>query len=327
MKNHQYIIADHTRAACMIIQDGVMPSGKHRGYILRRLLRRMLASSLALNIDISDVNYYQDLVNEVAKIYEGVYDIDANLNQTIVSIFINEATKYKKAISTGNKEWTKTLANSQLTAQELAHKSFDMYQSLGVPLELSEDILDNNKTPMDLDYLTQLIEGHQKLSTTTSQGQFKSGLASNTTKTTAMHTTTHILHQILRDCYGPDVRQMGSAITEDKARFDFSCNQDVNNDIPLITKLVNGVIERNLVMDQHQVSQDKAREMGAIGLFGEKYGATVTIYQLHDTIGNNYSTEFCGGPHVSNTSEIKDFQILKVKSLGQGVKRIEFDVA
>jgi alanyl-tRNA synthetase len=326
MKNHQYIIADHSRAACMMINDGVMPSGKQRGYILRRLLRRMLSSSLALKIDITDPNYYTDLTNAVVGIYDGVYEIPVDTQKTIITLFQAEASKYNKAIATGQKEWTKILANSKMNPEELAKKSFDMYQSLGVPLELSEDILDQNLTPMNLEHLATLIEGHQQLSASTSQGQFKSGLGENTTRTTAMHTTTHILHQALRDIYGEGVRQMGSAITDEKARFDFSCDKDVNNDIEKIQNQVRGVIKSNLIMTKSEVSQAKAKEMGAIGLFGEKYGDIVTVYQLHDKLNHNYSIEFCGGPHISNTSEIAGFTILKVKSLGQGIKRIEFDV-
>jgi alanyl-tRNA synthetase len=326
MKNHEYIIADHSRAACMMINDGVMPSGKQRGYILRRLLRRMLSSSLALKIDITDPNYYTDLTNAVVGIYDGVYEIPLETQKTIITLFQAEATKYNKAIATGQKEWTKVLANSKMNPEELAKKSFDMYQSLGVPLELSEDILDVHLTPMNLEHLASLIEDHQKLSASTSQGQFKSGLGENTTRTTAMHTTTHILHQVLRDIYGEEVRQMGSAITDEKARFDFSCDEDVNNDLSKIQDQVRGVIDKQLIMTKSEVSQAKAKEMGAIGLFGEKYGDIVTVYQLHDKLNHNYSIEFCGGPHVNNTSEINGFTILKVKSLGQGIKRIEFDV-
>ena len=326
MKNHQYIIADHTRAACMMIQDGVMPSGKQRGYILRRLLRRMLSSSLALNIDITDSNYYKDLITEVAGIYEGVYDFDQEVQAIILTRFTDEAVKYNKAIATGQKEWTKLLKTGQFSPQELSLKAFNFYQSMGVPMELSEDILDKNNTPLDLIELAKLIEGHQQLSNSASQGQFKSGLGENNETTTQMHTATHILHQVLKNIYGDSVRQMGSAITSEKARFDFSTDSDVAQDIPKIEEQVKDVIHKHLTMTTQELPQAKAAELGAIGLFGEKYGDVVTVYQLHDTTGKNYSVEFCGGPHVKNTDEIKNFKILKAKSLGQGVKRIEFTV-
>ena len=326
MKNHQYIIADHTRAACMMIQDGVMPSGKQRGYILRRLLRRMLSSSLAINIDITDSNYYKDLIAEVAKIYDGVYDFDVELQAVILTRFTDEAAKYNKAIATGQKEWGKALRDNVFTAKELSLKAFNFYQSMGVPMELSEDILDKNDTPLDLEELARLIEHHQQLSASVSVGQFKSGLGESNETTTQMHTATHILHQVLKDIYGDNVRQMGSAITSEKARFDFSTDKDIADDLPKIETQVKAVIDKHLTMTSQELPQAKAKELGAIGLFGEKYGDIVTVYQLHDKDGKDYSVEFCGGPHIKNTDEIKNFKILKSKSLGQGIKRIEFTV-
>jgi alanyl-tRNA synthetase len=326
MKNHQYIIADHTRAICMMVNDGVMPSGKQRGYVLRRLIRRLLSSSLALGIDITNTNYYKELILAVQTIFKGVYDLEEEVQNTILTIFTQEAIKYNKAIATGQKEWDKLLNSNTFSPQELSIKAFNFYQSLGVPMELSEDILEKNRTPLDIDELNHLITEHQKLSTTTSQGQFKSGLGDSNETTTQMHTATHILHSVLRKLYGINVKQMGSAITTEKARFDFSCDQDINNDVLNIEKEVRNIINLDLTMSSQELSLSKAKELGAIGLFGEKYGDTVTIYQLHDSKGQDFSLEFCGGPHIKRTSEIKNFKIIKTKSLGQGVKRIEFTV-
>jgi alanyl-tRNA synthetase len=326
MKNHQYIIADHTRAISMMVLDGVMPSGKQRGYVLRRLMRRLLASSLALNIDTTNPQYYKDLVTAVKSIFDGIYDIDDTVANTIVSLLNTEALKYNKAIAVGQKEWTKTIASTDFVEINLEKKAFDMYQSLGVPLELSEDILDKNLTPIDIDKLNKLIEQHQQLSTSTSTGQFKSGLGENNETTTQMHTATHILHKVLKNIYGDDVRQMGSAITSEKARFDFTCNEDISDDLIKIETAVNDIIKLNLDMKNQELPLTKAREIGAIGLFGEKYGDVVSVYSLEDNTGKQYSVEFCGGPHIKNTSEIKNFKILKSKSLGQGIKRLEFVV-
>ncbi len=326
MKNHQYIIADHARAISMMVLDGVMPSGKQRGYILRRLMRRLLASSLALNIDISNQDYYIDLVKATKTIFDGLYDIDEQVGNTIVTLLTNEALKYNKAILTGTKEWSKTISSTDFAEINLEKKAFDMYQSLGVPLELSEDILEKNSTPIDIIKLNALIEHHQQLSTSTSAGQFKSGLGESNETTTQMHTATHILHKVLKDKYGADVRQMGSAITTEKARFDFSCNEDITEDVESIEVAVRDIISKHLVMKNQEIPLSKAREIGAIGLFGEKYGDIVSVYSLEDQDGKQYSIEFCGGPHVKNSSEIKNFKIIKTKSLGQGIKRIEFEV-
>lgn len=325
MKNHSYIIADHFRASAMMINDGVLPSGKHRGYILRRLIRRLLASSLALNIDISDKNYYTELLEAVAKMYDNVYIFESSTKDLVINIFLGESQKYNKAIQTGQKEWNKILNNKSENSQEnYAKKTWDMYQSLGVPLELSESILEDNKTPLDLKELNLLIEHHQQLSNSSSLEQFKSGLGENTQKTQAMHTTTHILHKVLKDLYGEDLRQMGSSIMSVKARFDFNTTAELDEEI--IKCKVQEIIDKDLEMVASQMSQIEAKALGAIGLFGEKYGETVTIYKLTDNKGVIYSVEFCSGPHIQKTSEIGKFIILKTKSLGQGVKRIEFDL-
>lgn len=322
MKNHSYIIADHFRASTMMINDGVLPSGKHRGYILRRLIRRLLASSLALNIDITDKEYYSELLEAVARMYKNVYTIEETTKELVINIFLQESTKYKRAIQTGQREWAKIL-NSK-NQEDYAKKTWDMYQSLGVPLELSESILEENLTPLDLTALNLLIENHQQLSNNNSLEQFKSGLGENTKKTQAMHTTTHILHRVLKDLYGQDIRQMGSSIMSAKARFDFNTNTELDQEI--ITNKVQDIIDKDLKMVAYQMTQVEAKALGAIGLFGEKYGETVTIYKLEDTQGQTYSIEFCSGPHIDKTSQIGKFSILKTKSLGQGVKRIEFDL-
>ncbi len=209
----------------------------------------------------------------------------------------------------------------------LSHKIWDLYQTHGVPIEVSSDILEKNNLDYDYDYLEQLIEDHQKLSQTSSKGQFKSGLGQHNSKTKRLHTTTHILHKVLRDKFGENLRQMGSSITSEKARFDFSLeNRIEENELLEIEKQVQTIIDKNLAMTMVETSSSEARNMNAIGLFGEKYGDLVTVYTLADKDGNVYSREFCGGPHIENSSEIGKFKILKQKSIGSGLKRLEFDV-
>jgi alanyl-tRNA synthetase len=213
-----------------------------------------------------------------------------------------------------------------LTPQQLAEKTWDLYQTHGVPFEVSEDIIRSKNLELDSAFLNNLIEEHQNLSRTTSSGQFKSGLGGDSAKTRKLHTTTHILHQVLRSIFGENTRQMGSAITEDKARFDFSLEQNLT-DLQLVevqTK-VQQIIDLKLKMNKQEMSPDDAKKLGAIGLFGEKYGDKVTVYTLSSD-NQVYSREFCGGPHIENTTEIGKFEIIKQKSLGQGVKRLVFDV-
>lgn len=215
-----------------------------------------------------------------------------------------------------------------MTPQELAQKTWDLYQSHGVPIEVSEDILAQHGLEMDKSTLDNLIEQHQKKSQEASAGQFKSGLGGDTAKTRRLHTVTHILHAKLREMFGEDVKQMGSAITDEKARFDFSFSRALDEtEINELTDKIQTVINKHLAMEKAEMSPEDAKKLGAIGLFGEKYGDIVSVYTLQDTDGEVYSREFCGGPHIKNTEEIGSFKVLKQKSVGQGVRRIEYDVA
>lgn len=219
------------------------------------------------------------------------------------------------------------MQKQDLTPQFLAQKTWDLYQTFGVPIEVSEDILENKGFQLDKDELNRLIEEHQKLSQTTSAGQFKSGLGDDTAKTRKLHTTTHILHRVLRETFGDSLRQTGSAITDEKARFDFSLDKRIEDgELEKIQEKVQEIIDLDLDMVQSEMSEKEAREIGAIGLFGEKYGDKVSIYALKDKNGKVYSMEFCGGPHIQKSSEIGKFTIIKQKSIGQGQKRLEFDV-
>ena len=219
------------------------------------------------------------------------------------------------------------IMNQNLTPEFLAQKTWDLYQTHGVPIEVSEDLLEKNGLELDQNLLEKLIEGHQKLSQTTSKGQFKSGLGQDTQKTRKLHTVTHILHQALRTLFGENIRQMGSSITDEKARFDFSFERRLEEkELEQVRQTVQNIIDKKLEMKILDTTSENAKKLGAIGLFGEKYGESVTIYTLTDIDGIVYSREFCTGPHVQNSSEIGIFKILKQKSLGQNAKRLEFDI-
>jgi alanyl-tRNA synthetase len=330
--NYSYVIADHIRSSSFIIAEGVEPSGKQRGYILRRLIRRALAASLRLKIDISNPQYFQDLVGSVCGIYDGVYPEVLEAREKIVQTLTKEAEKYQKAIGVGQKEWgkifQKDLGVTSDQSEFLAQKTWDLYQTFGVPIEVSEDLIEEKGLELNKKALQHLIEEHQKLSQTTSAGQFKSGLGELGEKTTKMHTATHLLHQTLREIFGTNVKQMGSAITSEKSRFDIALDQDLTpENITTIEQEVQKKIDMALTVTKQEMPETEARSLGAIGLFGEKYGDKVTVYTVQDGAQKVYSREFCGGPHVENTAQIGKFHILKAKSIGSGLKRIEFDVA
>jgi alanyl-tRNA synthetase len=327
-KNNSYIIADHIRTACFCIADGVMPGGKQRSYILRRLIRRSLSASLKMGVDIGQIGYFQELVDTVIGIYKGVYGELGKNREIIIKNLFGEAQKYQKAIVIGQKEWQKLLKVSiNFDLQKTAEIAWNLYQSAGVPFEVSEDVCEKNNLKFDFNLVEKLQMEHQSLSRTTSAGQFKSGLGENNAKTTKLHTTTHILHQVLRDIFGENVQQKGSAITNEKARFDFTLDHKIEDqDLQVIQFKVQAIINMNLHMKNIETTELEARYMGAIGLFGEKYGEQVSVYSLVDDNEKHFSREFCGGPHVLNTSEIGKFTILREKSVSAGVRRLEFDV-
>ena len=323
---HHYIIADHMRAALFLIADGVKPSGKQQGYVLRRLIRRSLSSALALGIDIANGQFFQELIDSVLDSYADAYPELVESKELALILITTESNKYNKAISRGEKEWEKVFNKiDNLKGDEAAQLTFDLYQTHGVPLELSQDILKTKGVVLEYNILEALLHEHQNKSQSDSTSQFKGGLAEHNEYTTKLHTATHILHHNLREMFGNDVKQMGSAIKSDKARFDFSFSRRLEEDeMNILTQKIQHVIDLGLKVEKKEMPTDQARELGAIGLFGEKYGERVTVYTILDDKGNVYSREFCGGPHVANTEEIGTFEIIKQKSVGQGVKRIEF---
>ena len=329
-KNHSYIIADHIRSSCVIIADGVMPSGKQRGYVLRRLIRRALSSSVALGIDISDRAYFEELVESVVNIYDGVYDEIKDQKELIVDALYAEAGKYQRAMRVGEREWQKYLAkeDANTDGKELANVAWNLYQTHGVPFEISESEVENSGNSIDAEYLESLIEEHQKKSQTVMAGKFKSGLGEQNEETMKLHTTTHIVHSVLRDMFGDSVHQVGSAITTEKARFDVSLEKKLTEDeLEVLKTGVQKIIDLNCDMVPEEMSKEEAAKLGAVGLFGEKYGDVVTIYTLTGSDGVVYSQEYCGGPHVKNTSEIGQFELIKQKSIGAGKKRLEYKVS
>ncbi|GAB4147909.1 MAG: hypothetical protein OHK0017_10160 [Patescibacteria group bacterium] len=330
-KNH-FIIADHIRASCFLIGDGVIPGPKQQGYVLRRLIRRSLSASLKLGIDISNQQYFHDLVDAAIKPYEGVYSEPFENKEKILELLILESQKYLKATGRGKQEWEKELKkldqlNPSTLGQTLAEKTWDLYQTHGVPIEVSLDFLEEHDLALDTDKLDQLIQEHQKLSQTTSAGQFKSGLGENSETTTKLHTATHLLHQTLRNVVGDYVQQRGSAITSEKARFDFTCQEKLSEEqLTQIQSQVQALIDRKLNVERREMPADEARQLGAIGLFGEKYGDTVSVYTVQDEQGQVFSREFCTGPHVKNTGDIGKFVLIKQESLGQGLRRLVYRV-
>jgi alanyl-tRNA synthetase len=301
------IAADHLRSSVFLISDGVRPSNKDRGYVLRRLLRRAI-----LHSQFEDVNWVRGVVEAVAGIYREQYPAVEQQCDEIVQVISDEAAKFQKTLSKGMQEIAK---RPSLTGKE----AFDLYQSYGFPLELTVEYALKRGVEINKDEFEAEFQRHKDLSRTASAGQFASGLADHSEMTTKYHTATHLLHQALREVLGSHVQQRGSNITPERLRFDFSHPEKVTSEeLEKVEKLVNAEIAASLPVTSEIMAPDEALASGAIGLFGHKYGDSVTVYSM-----GKFSKEICTGPHVANTKDLGVFKIVKEEAVSAGVRRIK----
>lgn len=303
------VILDHLRAATFLIGDSAAPSNKDQGYFTRRLIRRAIRYAHGLGIT-------ESFAGRVGSAYIAVYgDEYTNLraqHDTIVAELSKEEEKFKKTLAKGLKEFEKLSAIDGTVA-------FDLYQTYGFPLELTEELAREKGFTVDHDQFAAEFRKHQELSRTASAGKFKGGLADDSEMTRKYHTATHMLHQALRTVLGAHVEQKGSNITAERMRFDFSHPAKMTpEEIKRVEDIVNEQIKRDLKMTWREMSLDEARAEGAIGLFEGKYGEKVKVYTLGD-----YSKEICGGPHVESTGSMGTFKIAKEEAVAAGVRRIK----
>lgn len=312
------IIVDHIRASVFISGDGVEPSNKERGYILRRLLRRAMVYARRLNLN---EHWMKALIGKVMEEYGDAYpELIANSEKIFASLQ-GEQQKFEKTLEKGLKEFAKLFEKQgSLSGTD----AFNLYQTYGFPLELTEELAQAAGQEVDKEEFEAGFKAHQDLSRTASAGTFKGGLADHSEKVVRLHTATHLMHKALRDVLGNDVWQKGSNITAERTRFDFTYPQKMTPEqIAQVEELVNKWIVMDAKMEQEMMPLDKARELGAIGLFGEKYADTVSIYTATDKDGNVISREFCGGPHVEHTGLVGKFKITKEEAVSAGVRRIK----
>jgi alanyl-tRNA synthetase len=312
------IIADHFRATVFLISDGIFPSNTDRGYILRRLIRRLIMAGR----NISFSGEYDDLVEMIEVDYSRVY---RNIDKMKVSeIFENEKVKFEKAIERGQKELLKLSSKEGfvLSGEDLSL----LEQTHGLPVELTLSLAEEGGTTVSdtavSDY-EELVKKHKELSKTSAEGKFKGGLAGDSEIELKYHTATHMLHQALREVLGNHVTQKGSNITTDRLRFDFSHTEKMTDEEKSrVEDLINEKIEEDLPVLRDEMTLDQAREGGALGVFGDKYGETVTVYQIGK--GEDlFSKEICGGPHVESTGSLGKFRIKKEEASSAGVRRIK----
>jgi alanyl-tRNA synthetase len=317
------IVLDHIRASVFIVSDGVLPSNKDRGYVLRRLLRRSLVMGKLLNLK---GEWLKALVGQVIFTYASPYGELKENSERIFTTIEEERRKFEVTLEKGLKQLELGIKHheSGITGK----MAFDLYQTYGFPKELTKELAVQSGQIFDeakeLEY-NQEFKKHQELSRTASAGQFKGGLASHSDKIVRLHTATHLMNASLRQVLGDKVWQKGSNITEERTRFDFTHDKKLTpEEILAVESIVNDWIARDLSVKREVMSLEKARELGAIGVFGEKYASEVSIYTIFDeNSGEIVSREFCGGPHVEHTGVIGHFKIQKEEASSAGVRRIK----
>jgi len=313
------IILDHLRAAVNIISEGITPSNKQQGYILRRLLRR---AAYHLGKFVPEGISGGGLSN-VASGFRKLYPLVDKRWDEIAGVIDEEGIKFDKTLREGKKRLVDAIEKKKEINGNLA---FDLYQSYGFPLELTLEILSEKGIKFeDKDKRTfeEEFEKHKESSRTASAGMFKGGLAESGEDVTKLHTATHLLHASLRKVLGEHVSQKGSNITAERLRFDFSHPQKLTDDqIKRVEDLINGAIDASLPVSCEIKTLDEAIKEGALHFFAEKYGEKVKVYTVGDPEGEFFSKEVCGGPHVDNTSSIGRVRIIKQEKVGAGVVRI-----
>lgn len=311
------IIADHIRTSVFILGDdaGVVPSNTDRGYILRRLIRRMIRHARKLNIDLNsdfEVTLAELIINKYSKYYE---ELSKN-KERIIDELTKEKVKFSKTLEKGLKVFEKETANLNKIDKDLAFKLYDTY---GFPIELTCELAEEKNMEVDTEGFKEKFKEHQEKSRTASKGMFKGGLAGDSETETKYHTATHLLNAALKITVSEDVHQKGSNINNERMRFDFSCDHKLTpEEIKNTEDLVNKWIKEDLPVAVKEMTKEEAVKIGAEHMFIERYPDVVTVYFVGDV-----SKEICMGPHVKSTSEIGTFKIVKEEASSAGVRRIK----
>jgi len=326
------IIADHIRASAFLIADGIIPSNTDRGYILRRLIRRAIINTSDKKLDEKRISVFIDtLIN----IYQKYYPELIAKKEYIKNILNEESSKFEQALSNGMKELEKIITvtmNSSTQIKELIPDAvFTLYTTHGLPFEVIKEFALTKGLTIDELAFEKKVKEHQSLSRTGAEQKFKGGLSdANDPMVLRYHTATHLLHQALHDVLGDGIAQKGSNITPERLRFDFSYAVKMTDEQKKkVEDIINEKISQNIPMNQTTMPRAQAEQTGARHFFGEKYGEDISIYFIGDTLDTAYSKEFCGGPHVHNTSELAGpegkwhFKIQKEEAISQGIRRIK----
>lgn len=312
------IIAEHLRSSMMIISDGGRPSNVDRGYILRRLIRRMVRHMNKLQINLDEISTLVDI--NVENLKEMYPDLAKNA-ELIKNVIIEEKNKFVKTLAHGEKEFEKEMNKAKEQGKNKIDGKvvFKLYDTYGFPPEVTSELAQENNMTVDMKEFDELFKAHQEKSRMGSEQKFKGGLAEQNDTTIAYHTATHLLNAALKVVLGPETHQRGSNITVDRMRFDFNCDHKMTEEEKKQTEdLVNKWIQEALPVTVEEMKKEDAVKSGAECMFIEKYPDVVTVYTIGDV-----SKELCGGPHVKNTSELGKFKIKKEEASSAGVRRIK----
>ena len=323
------VIADHLRAATFLAVDGISPSNKEQGYVMRRLLRRAIRFAFDLGIE---QNFLEAVVPVIADIYEADFPEVKQSREEVIAVLVKEEKTFRQTLRKGLQQLKKFADDSDLTGEEI----FTLYDTFGFPVELSTEeagvqgirLTNNWREQFDAKMAEQRAR-----SQTAAKGTFKGGLGGHTMQHKRYHTGTHLLQSALREIFGPELRQHGSNITEERLRFDFNLDRKMTpEEIKQTEDLINQWIAEDHPVKFTEYPTQKALDMGAIGPFGERYGDTVKVYQMGND-GDVVSLEICGGPHVDHTGQLaqdddgrpngKKYTILKEEASSAGIRRIK----
>ena len=309
------IIADHLRTSVFISADysGIKPSNVGQGYILRRLIRRAIRHAKKLEIDINS-NWEEEIALSIIKEYEKYYKELSENKNIVLEVLKNEKVKFNRTLEKGLREFEK-VSNKDIDGLT----AFHLFDTFGFPIELTEELASEKGLKVDIEGFKEKFKAHQELSRTASSGQFKGGLGGHSEKETQYHTATHLLNAALKQVVDKNVHQKGSNITEERMRFDFSCDHKLSDEEKQKAEdLVNKWISEGHEVHVEEMPKQKAIDSGAECMFIEKYPDVVTVYSIGD-----FSKELCGGPHVKNTNELGHFKIVKEEASSAGVRRIK----
>lgn len=326
------VFADHIRASVFLIADGVVPSNKEAGYVLRRLLRRIMAYQVKYDVH---TNLFEEVMPVVKELFGEIYP-EVNEESRIIGVFEAEKSKFQEAVSRGLKEMEKIFEQDKDKKHISGEQAFNLFSTYGFPVELLKEFVEAKGFTIDEAGFQKKVEEHQEISRAGAgnkfgghglvldTGELKAGSEEEMKKVVGAHTATHLLNWALRHEFGDEVKQMGSDINPERLRFDFTFDRKMTpEEWQTIEDMVNDKINENLPVYFEEMPKEDAEKLGVVAFFKHKYPAVVKVYSIgSEASGGVISREFCGGPHVEYTGQIGPFKITKEEAVSAGVRRI-----